>query len=180
MKKICFSLTLVAIICMLTCPGSAFAIGPKIGFGVDMALPSGDFGDAAGTGFGASARVEKGNIIPGLGFTLTAGYIQFGEEKILGIDYKYSMIPVQVGAKYSLIGTGLYGIVEAGVHIVSIEVLGESESETKFGIAPGVGFSKPIGPGLSFDVSAKYQHVSGEKDFDFQYFGIHAGVVLGI
>ncbi len=110
----------LTIFCLLINPTSALALGPKFGFGPEIAIPTGDMGDAAGVGFGAAARLEKGHIIPGLGFTLTAGFIQFSEEDtgtILGnFSSKVSVIPIQFGVKYTVIGTGVYGILEAGIH----------------------------------------------------------------
>ncbi len=188
MKKVVMLAILFMVTCAFICPDNALAIGPKLGFGVEIALPQGDFGDGAGTGFGASARLEKGNIVPGLGFTLTAGFIQFGEKEILNTKFKTSLIPIQAGVKYSIPVAGVYGILEAGVHIAKFEAEiidgdlldGDSdESETKFSFAPGIGYTKPLGPSLKLDLSVRYQIIKTDVE-DSNYIGFRIGMVLGL
>lgn len=202
MKKGFLFFTVIMVFTLFLVPQSADAIGPKLGFGVEASLPQGDFGDVAETGFGGYGRVEMGMVVPGLSMTLSGGYLQHGAKEFdfpdvggipvdADVDVKITMIPIQAGIKYSLPMVGLYAFGEAGVHFIGweYEVNGETglipydlddETYTKFSFAPGVGYERPLGPGLKLDLSVKYQTVSGENEVEFNYLSVRGGVVLGI
>ena len=100
----------------------------RFSVGLEIALPSGTFGDAAGTGFGASLRYEM-PMGDNLGLTGTAGYITYGKKTIdLGggdtWSYTYSFIPILVGAKYYFTEqqSGFYGMFQLGVTMLSDKI----------------------------------------------------------
>lgn len=154
-----------------------------------LSLPTGDFGDGAGTGFGATGTFIY-SINPMLDVTASVGYITWGsKENIQGFEVSTSDIPIVVGLRYAF-GRGQflpYGSAEAGLHVLSSSVKGtvfgfpvdESETETKFGIAPGVGFLYKLNPKTSLDVSAKYNLIFTEGS-STTHFSVSAGVAFGL
>ncbi|MBI4811305.1 MAG: outer membrane beta-barrel protein [Ignavibacteriales bacterium] len=151
----------------------------KLGVGGEILLPSGDFGDIAGTGFGGTANflylVNDQIAISG-----TAGYITWGSKSFdMGLgewEYSYSAIPILAGGRYYFT-TGdarVYGSAELGLYMFnftvttpSYEFLGytveggeTSESESEFTFAPGVGYEMKIGDNMNLDLTGKYLIIS--------------------
>ena len=152
---------------------SSFAQG-RFSIGAELALPSGDFGDAVGTGFGASVRYEA-PINDNLSWMGTAGFLTFGKKDVGGIDISASIIPINAGLKYYFTESfnGFYAGAELGINLVKVkaEFGGESDSEssTEFGFAPQVGYHL-----ANFDFAVRYAIVS-----DADYIGLRAAYVFG-
>ncbi len=150
---------------------SVFAQG-RFSVGPELALPMGNFGDAFGLGIGGSARYE-GTINDNLNWMATAGYISYAEKNSSGVTA--SMIPIQGGIKYYFTESfnGFYASGDLGFSIVGAKAsfLGQSlsTSETKFSLAPGIGYH--LG---SIDISARYQIIS-----DASYLGFRVAYVFG-
>jgi hypothetical protein len=132
-----------------------FAQNGRVSVGAELAIPGGDYGDGAGTGFGGSLRYEH-PVGDNLGLMLTVGYLTYGtkeEDFGFGISYKYtnSMIPIMVGGKYyfSEQQDGFYANLQLGLTMLNtkaeFEFLGVSESETNstsaFTWSPGIGYA---------------------------------------
>jgi hypothetical protein len=170
MKKL-----LLSIVAVVAISSASFAQG-RFSVGAELGLPMGDFGDAAGIGFGGSLRYE-GTINDNLNWTGTLGYLTFSEKDNSGL--KVSMIPVQAGVKYYFTESfsGFYGAAELGVHMVKSKFEGEffgvpvsvSESSTEFSFAPALGYH--LG---AVDVALRYQIVS-----DANYLGVRLAYVFG-
>lgn len=146
--------------------------------GAELALPMGDFGDAFGTGFGATVRYEA-PINDNLSWMGTAGYLAFGEKDDSG--FKASIIPINAGLKYYFAGesfAGFYAGAELGFNIVKVKfdydlpgignVSGDN-SETEFGFAPQIGYHLPV-----IDISLRYAIVN-----DADYLGVRVAYVFG-
>lgn len=167
MKKLVLTLFAAVVVTM-----SSFAQGrPSIG--LEVALPMGDFGDAFGTGIGATVRYE-GGINDNLNWMGTIGYIAFAEKDDSGVTA--SAIPLQAGLKYYFTESfgGFYAGAELGLHFMKAKFDSDlydidSESETEFGFAPQIGYQ--VG---NVDIGARYQIVS-----DADYFGIRIAYVFG-
>ncbi len=190
MKKTILLALVVALFSSLTLsPSNTNAQEIKYRVNGELAMPMGDFGDFAGTGFGVTASGEK-KLDDKMTVTATIGYLMWGGEDFnLGFGVTgttdFSAIPIQAGVKYFLMpktdGLRAYGMGEAGFHyfMASAEVKGggldssEDTSEIEFSLAPSVGFEMPLSD-LTLDVAARYQYVSG----DVSYFGIRAGVIF--
>jgi hypothetical protein len=132
--------------------GTAAADAPKtIGLDGGLAMPTGDWGDAAGVGIGALARFEM-PLQTKLTFTARAGYIQH-----LGVDgpdgagdSSTSEVPLFAGVRYAFSGAEegsskqFYGAAELGfvIYRVSIDVNGQSmsNSDTNLGMTLGAGY----------------------------------------
>ncbi|MBT1701863.1 outer membrane beta-barrel protein [Chryseosolibacter indicus] len=162
MKKV-----LLSIIAVVAITSASFAQG-RASLGLELNLPMGDFGDVVGLGIGGTVRYE-GKINENLNWLGTAGYVSFLEKDDSG--FTASIIPIQGGVKYYFNESfnGFYGGAELGAHIVSAKFGDESDSETKFGFAPSVGYH--LG---NIDISARYQIIS-----DADFVGFRLAYVFG-
>jgi hypothetical protein len=116
----------------------------------DLALPSGSFGDVAGTGFGGGV----GGAMPyseALTFRGEVGYIHFGGKELLGADYSYALIPFFFLGEYQFSpGSQVYGLGGVGMTMARFSwdwtnpwtgaKENVSDSSSEFGIAVGGGF----------------------------------------
>lgn len=150
----------------------------KLGIGLNANLPSGTFGDVAGTGIGGTAQLELG-LTDQITGVATVGYITYGKKDLLGIgSYTYSCIPVAAGVKYHL-ANGFYGIADVGLYSFTADVevsfggftSTASESSSEFGIGVGAGYCMPLGDKMGLDITAKYLVISDMNSID-----IRAGV----
>ena len=117
--------------------------GMVIGGDAEMALPVGNFDDAAGLGFGLLGRFEY-VLNPQLDLTGRLGLIYFLPKSENRFDAKYWTIPILFGAKYNL-NPDLYLAGELGLfsnHFTVDDPLvgSESISETDFGLTAGAGY----------------------------------------
>lgn len=171
MKKL-FLATAIAIVSLTA---SAQKGNNQIGIGVDLGLPSADFGDAAKFGFGGYVKGLYGIGTAGQ-ITLTSGYTTYsGKDEItdaMGVDkVKYGLIPILAGYRHNF--DGFYAEPQIGYQIarVKIEEGSESASDSQgmFAWAVGLGFAKS-----GFDAGVRYQ--SGSKDgATFAVVGFHIG-----
>ncbi len=186
MKKLVPVLMLVL---LMTGIGLAQEGQMKLGVGLELVLPSGSFGDVAGTGFGGTANFlyQLNNQISLSG---TAGYISWGGKSFetgLGkYEYSYSAIPILVGGRYYFTegDARVYGSAEIGMYLFSwtftspvYDVGGYSfggevsESSSEFTIAPGIGYEMKIGDNMNLDLTAKYLMISDANNLN-----VRAGV----
>jgi opacity protein-like surface antigen len=145
----------------------------SVNFGLDFALPMGDFSDFASMGVGGDVTFEYpfSSIFIGTG---SIGYLAFGSEDIdLGIFGKFthsnSAVPINVGAKIFLSEKkDFYAIIQAGLHILttSVSVINpqtkvtteNSETSVQGGFAIGGGYLYPVSENIFLDASMKYQY----------------------
>jgi len=128
-----------------TGPGKEkWTIGPSVG----LELPIGDYGDVAGFGIGATARAQYG-LQENLALTGDFGYTWHGKKN----EFSTSALPLMFGVKYA-VGKSFYVSGQLGLYFVTVDVpdvvipgfgtysVDASNSETKFALAPGVGYEK--------------------------------------
>lgn len=155
MKKIIYILTLA----LMSHIGYAQQGFHKVGVGAEIGLPLGDFGDAYGIGFGATAKgfygiTEQGDI------TGTLGYLHFGiKESNEYMSGSMGMIPIMFGYRHDF--GGLYGEPQLGLAIL------QSKVKMDFGDLGGLG-------GLFGDLSG-----SGSSSTTKVSFGLGGGYVFG-
>lgn len=114
-----------------------------------VAMPTGDWGNAAGFGFGALVRFEM-PVLPKLVVTARAGYIQHlskGGGDMAGGDSSTSEIPILGGVRYLFsqqATSAWYGAAELGFvnYRVSLDAGGmsQSSSSTNLGMSLGGGY----------------------------------------
>jgi hypothetical protein len=175
----------ILLICLCV---NALAIKTNAQFsaGLDLAFPVGDFTNMASTGFGVSVRYDAA-IKEKLFWTASAGFLSFAGKTYtvnnVSIPFDNTTnIPVSGGVKYYFTeaSSGLYGAADLSINFLSTWVysynngngngyLLASESETKFGINPGIGYRL-----TKFDFSARYNAVG-----DFSHFGLRVAYIFG-
>jgi len=187
MRKSIVSLVSALVAVMICLPGGASAQAAKgdmaIGAGLELALPMGDFGDVAGTGFGATGQFEY-VYNPNISIVGHLGYIKWGGKDFGFYKWSYSVIPIKGGAKYYFdpIKRGFYGSGEIGLHLFSYSsesdiggVPDYSESSTEFGLALIGGYEMPAGQTFILDLSVRYELIS-----DLNFIGFRVGVKKAI
>ncbi len=179
MKKI------IAIISVLLVAVSLNAQG-KFALSVngDVALPMGNFGDIAKTGFGGLVAGVY-SINDNLQATLKAGYLTWSTETPANLaaqvaaqnanleEGTLTSIPVLVGARY-VAGKGKlkpYGAAELGMHFTSTEVPsvtlptgqtvgGGTTSDSNFGFGFGGGVYYEVAKTVDLELNAQYNIIS--------------------
>jgi opacity protein-like surface antigen len=149
----------------------------KIGGDIGIALPMGDFGDFANTGFGLNA-VFSYFLNPQLAITGTLGYWSFGS-KVDG--YSFSTVPLNGGIQYRFNKGKFQPFVSAETlmffNSVSYKYLGysASDSKTEFGFVPGIGAAFPLENDIEIRAAIKYTIIftSGSNT---TFLGIMGGV----
>jgi hypothetical protein len=135
------------------------------GVGLEVAFPTGNYGDIVSTGFGGFGLFQYG-INEDIVLTGQIGYTGFGN-KVVGsangnnITQSANSLAILVGGKYNLTKTtpGLYGMLQLGIYSTSSTAstpylgttISASASESDFVLAPGIGYQ--VGP---IDASLKY------------------------
>ena len=160
----------------------------SVSVGANLSIPSGDWSDFAGTGFGGTVQFLYA-VNANMAVVGQAGYIMFGGKSIEMANYKtewdYSAIPIVAGGRYYLgAGNGPKPFVGAlvGLHMFKFKgkttttIFGTtqtnegSESKTKFGFAPMAGVEVN-----NIDVSAFYMIIS-----DLNYIGVRVAYAFPI
>ncbi|RYY37935.1 MAG: hypothetical protein EOP46_00845 [Sphingobacteriaceae bacterium] len=144
-----------------------------------VAIPTGELGDLAKTGFGASAKGLFGFGVTRQQITVELGYNYFAvQDKYLptGVDAQYRSIPLYTGYRYML--GDFYLESQAGVAINTIYASNafqlESDTKAYFAWAAGVGYSLK-----SFDFSVRYQSSDVQKESsDITFVGFRVGYRL--
>ncbi len=161
MKKYIIALAVLA--CVVGIESKAQEFRPSVG--LELAFPTGDFGDAYSLGYGLSVGGEL-PVGDNIGVTLTAGYILLSVDSELSDFIKSAgMIPVQAGVKYYLSEQqeGLYLHGQVGIHSTSVTtedidfgfgtVEGETTSDSNLSFAIGAGFFvNDIDLGLRYNI----------------------------
>lgn len=151
----------------------------KIGGTLGLQMPTGDFGDAADTGFGINA-VGKYFLSDQMAVGLNVGYGTFSTELD---DLKFFNIPVtglfeyHFGKPESTVIPYLGG--DLGLYSLGSKYDGESDSEMYFGFAPAVGINYPLSDLLSLNANLKYHVVLSEGDAT-TYMGLNVGLIYTI
>ncbi len=157
-------LTLAVLAFTLLFSAPSYSRGPAMMLGGDvgLAFPTGDFGDAAKTGFGLNGAFTY-FLQPDLALTGILGYWSFGA-KVSGGGYEisWSIIPLNAGIQYRFQASGWHPYIGAETFLffssASVTYLGysSSSSDTDFGFTPLVGGAFKIAPNLEFRATAKY------------------------
>ncbi len=150
-----------------------------------IAVPTGDFGDAFGTGFGGGVTLLY-EFRKSIWLTGHFAYTTYGPKEKLpeGVSARFNIIPLNVGIRFGLsekktipyIGGDIGVFFESGY--VKGEVLGQKidvrSSTSDFGIAPMFGLIIPVGS-VSLDLNAKYNVIFSE-DVSTTYLAVNLGL----
>ncbi len=135
-----------------------------------VAVPFGDFDEAAGLGLGGELTFEY-LLSNNLGLNAVIGYYDFGSKEDLGPgnDFSFSALPILIGGRYIFSTGGFrpYLGAQLGLYMLSSEVTIDDntfdESETKFGFAPLAGLRFHFPPNLDMDLGFKYNVISTDE-----------------
>jgi outer membrane protein W len=162
----------------------------KLSLQAGLQMPTGDFADGAGLGFGANATFEYLQSSP-LSFTALIGYNSFGAEDELpeGRDLSFTSIPILVGARYYLARGNYHPYlgVELGVHFLSTKfsrtegntTVTVESSSSEFGLTPMAGFRYHVSPTVDLDINLKYNIITTEGS-STSFMGINGGVQFAL
>jgi hypothetical protein len=165
----------------------------KIGVNGGLGLPMGSFGDANKMGFGGGV-VGKYLLNEKIALGLNIGYYSFaGKDLGLGITgEKLSIMPITALFNFYFASEGFKPYVGADLGFYSVKyktptidlggfgtIEGSSETLTKIGFAPTVGFEASLSEKVGLDVNAKYHYISTEGDAT-SYIGINVGLIFAL
>jgi hypothetical protein len=179
---------LLSVVAVLGLSAASFAqIGP-VSLGAEIVTPLGDFGDVSSLGYGASAGYEH-PVGDKIGVTANIGYIMLSLDDEAKTFFKsYSMIPIQVGARYYLgeKSKGAYIHGQVGVHSLSVTtkaidlgILGSipettsSDSYLSFGGGAGFMISDKL------DINVRYSIITPDSEIEGATASTYAGVRIG-
>lgn len=154
---------------------SPIMLGADLGIGI----PTGNFADAVNTGFGLNGVVSyflQRNLL----LTGNIGYWSFSKSEG-GIDFSFSTIPLNLGLHYRFSEVGFIPFIGAETFLffnsAKIEYLGysSSDSETKFGFVPLVGFAYKLSQTMELRGALKY-HIIFTEDENTTFLGILVGL----
>jgi hypothetical protein len=197
MKMKFTKIMMAAAACIALTAGTTMAQSGRLSIGAELGMPMGDFSDGNGVGFGGSLRYEF-PMGDKLGLGLTAGYITFAGKSIddgSGGTYdgpSFNVIPIQAFLKFYFNEqqSGLYGMVDLGVHSSSVKVPeisytdpftnqtvvispAETVSSTDLSYAPEIGYHL-----ANIDLGLRYQIIATEGSTT-SYLGLRAAYVFG-
>lgn len=126
---------------------AAQAQGLSFGVGGGIVIPTGSLSDGTGTGYSGTAQLRVKPPVSPLGFQVDAFYTRFsldgvdGHSRMLGgtANAVFAFPSASPIRPYLLAGPGLYN------GKTTIDGLGSSESDTKFGMNAGAGFDFGLG-----------------------------------
>jgi Outer membrane protein beta-barrel domain len=121
MKKFSIAICVVVLIASAM-PALALDMTQKSFYGAgSVMLPTGDFGDFAGTGFGGVVGVSVPHDAK-MTFRGEAGYTMFAGKDFGTLEYSYNMIPILALVEYIFTpGSQFYGVGGAGLTNVGFE-----------------------------------------------------------
>lgn len=177
----------------LVMAGGMMAQSNQLSFGLDLALPMGDFGDAYTLGIGPAVGFEL-PVGDNLGITAQLSYqILMVDSDLSDFIKSASMMPIQVGLKYyfSEQQAGLYGHAQVGVHSSSVttedidlgpfgKIEGTTNSSSNFSWAIGAGYQLE-----KLDIGLRYNSISPDSDApdgtsSSTYIGLRVGYILSL
>jgi hypothetical protein len=126
---------------------AAQAQGISLGLGGGVVVPTGDLADGTSTGFSGTAQLRVKPPVSPLGLQVDAFYTRFGldgvdgNSRVLGATANalFAFPGASPARPYLVGGLGLYNLK------TSIDGLGSSDSQTKFGLNAGAGFDFGLG-----------------------------------
>lgn len=177
---------------ILLMSGSAIAQSNQLSIGVDLAFPTGDFGESYGFGIGPAAGLELpfGNHLGVIGQVSYQFLIPNSD--LSDVIQSSRMIPIQAGLKYYLSENqrGFYAQGLAGVHsrtvktkditILGVTIPGTTSSSSTFswGLGLGIQFER-------LDIGGRFNSITPDPDApsgtsSSNYFGLRVGYILAL
>ncbi len=164
----------------------AFAFGEsaeaqtRFGIAAGIAVPTGDFGDVASSGFNIEGSVEFKPMTMPFGIRGDLFYNRFGVD-FTGADGNFTALGGALNAVFQMAGVGAAPYLIVGPTITNLDAeidgLGDAEGETKIGAQGGVGVKFPLS-GFTSKVEARYNTIFTE-DSNTNLFIVNFGILFG-
>lgn len=128
-----------------------FAVEGRAG----LAFPTGDFGEALGTGYGLAANVSF-NVAPTLALYGGYSFTQFDfDDDLVDTDETFDVKGFEGGARLGLPMVGFSPYVKGGAVYFKGGV-DDNDSDSKLGFTVGAGLNYALGPVVSFTPEVTY------------------------
>lgn len=164
------AILLIALTLLSAVPANALDFEQKQWYGQGIiALPMGDFGEIANTGFGFGAGLHVPHNLD-WSFRGEISYIYFTTEDMPGFDISASQIPITALAQYSLKDSKFYFLggltlafskASVDYEIEGFEGGSDSSTSTDFGLNLGAGYV--VSPKV--DLGARFNLISDANSF---------------
>lgn len=177
MKRIGLAVSALAIAALAFAP-SADAQA-RFGLAAGLAVPTGDFGDFAKSGFNVEGSVEFKPMAMPFGIR---GDVFYNRMELDGIDGNATAIGGALNAMFQMAGIGAAPYLLVGPTITNLDVkLDDSsidiEGETKVGLQGGIGVKFPLS-GFTSKIEGRYMTIFTEDD-NTNLFIVNFGVLFG-
>lgn len=165
-----------------------------LGADVVVSVPTGDFANAAGTGYGIRPNYVY-MFDSNIGFLAEIGYLKWSETSQGSFgSTNYSTFLINAGLKINFIPdqVGPYVFSTLGVHFLKYEYnysfnygygpaysFSGSGSENKFNLAAGLGYEFEVGDNVYMDLNGNYNHIFFDSN-SLAYIGLNAGLRFGL
>jgi hypothetical protein len=165
---------------------SALAFAPsanaqaRFGIAAGLAVPTGDFGDLATSGFNIEGSVEFRPATMPFGLRGDLFYNRFSVDDDTGFDGNFSGFGGALSALFQMAGIAAtpYLVVGPTITNLSADIDGvDTDSETKIGAQGGVGVKFPLS-GFTSKIEARY-HTIFTDDENTNMFIINFGIMGG-
>jgi hypothetical protein len=165
-KRSMFGVAAVALSLAIAAPAQAQA---HFGLSAGASVPTGDFGNAANSGFNLNGLVDVSVPVSPIGFRGEVGWNRFTVKGGSSNNWDFingtanivlqpsTMLPAK---PYLIGGLGIYNVRLSGNDITS--VFGGTQSESRVGFNGGVGFKAGLGT-LGAFLEARYVSVQGKN-----------------
>jgi len=148
-----------------------FAVEGRTG----LAFPTGDFGNALGTGYSVGANVSF-NVLPAVAVYGGYSYTQFDFDDDLGGDDSFNVKGLEAGARLRLPMVGLSPYLKGGVVYYNGGVSGGPDVDNELGFQVGAGLDYRLGPVVSFTPEVSYVSVPAERGPDASFVRADVGL----
>ena len=162
----------------------AFAPGAnaqaRFGLAAGLAMPTGDFGDFATSGFNIEGSAEFRPATMPFGLRADIFYNRFSADEDVGLDGSFSAFGGALNALFQMAGVAAtpYLVVGPTVTNLSADIEGvDIDSETKIGAQAGVGVKFPLS-GFTSKIEARY-HTVFTEDEATNMFIVNFGILSG-
>lgn len=137
----------------------------SLGATAEISIPSGDFGNIAGTGYGGLVRYQYG-CDELAAVIVSGGYLVWGEKEITsGAKLQAETLEFMVGGKYYFT-PGFFGSMEGGLYGLSYtrtgDVTGYEGTTWRFILPFGLGYQMN-----GIEIGARYVYVMDFSNFSF-------------
>lgn len=177
MTRIGLKVAALAFGAMLLAPGADAQA--RFGIAAGAAVPTGDAGDQAGTGFNVEGSVEFRPATMPFGLRADVFFNQFPID-FPGVDGNFRLIGGALNAVFQMAGVAATPYLVVGPSMTNLSVSSDDvdqDSETKVGAQGGIGVKFPLS-GFTSKIEARYNTIFTDDEntnFFIIQFGIQGG-----